>query len=344
VNSTLLSHVRLVALAAIVVVVASACSSNDDAQPSSSERAASAAPLPSGALLPAGSDPPPLFVATTADGRIALVRTETGKVDRVLVPAKPGGGAATLAMSGDRRTVYFTRGDGTCAAHLARVPVGGGAEQRVSGELSDVTETLPAIRPDGKRIAFVRYHCPSGNDDTRDEEDAIELVIASLVRGVVTAPEQVYPDDAFGIAWSEDGSHLAYRGTGDKTVHILDVSALGRRTGERKVKPTCRPGPFAFRPKDGSLVLYQRCTSGRDHGEIVSIDPDTGKIGKQLVDVGDLVARQIAFDASGKHLLYLADRIDRDGSGDQGSTELYRWSSDDPVRIGDRVTFRDVAW
>jgi hypothetical protein len=54
---------------------------------------------------------------------------------------------------------YFSRGDGTCAGHLAKVAADGGPESALRGSGLRGPEQWPAVRPTGTQIAFARYDC-----------------------------------------------------------------------------------------------------------------------------------------------------------------------------------------
>jgi len=107
---------------------------------------------------PAADDTPTRFVAE-ADGRIVVVSIENGRVERHLTDRQSGGGAADPAVSPDGRTVWFSRGDGTCAAHLASVPVAGGKERAIPGSGEAGPENQPLPRPGRAQIAFARSDC-----------------------------------------------------------------------------------------------------------------------------------------------------------------------------------------
>ena len=81
---------------------------------------------------PADEGLPAEFVAEL-HARIVVVSAATGRVVRRLTADQAGGGASDPAVSPDGRTVWFSRGDGSCAAHLASVPAAGGPERSLPG-------------------------------------------------------------------------------------------------------------------------------------------------------------------------------------------------------------------
>jgi len=136
---------------------------------------------------------PARFVAQTG-GRIAIVSADTGRVERLLTADQPSGGAEAPTVSPDGRTVWFSRIDGGCAAHLASVPVAGGDEQKVPGSGESGPEGLPLLRPGRAQLAYSRSGC---------EHPGEALVVGDL-RGL-EGHGQV---GLVPLAWSRDGGHL----------------------------------------------------------------------------------------------------------------------------------------
>ncbi|HEV7536550.1 MAG TPA: hypothetical protein VGP90_13000, partial [Acidimicrobiia bacterium] len=111
-----------------------------------------------------GGDLPAEFVAEL-DGRIVVVSAATGRVARRLTAEAPGGGASHPAVGPDGRTGWVSRGDGSCAAHLASVPAAGGPERSLPGSGEEGPESTPLPRPRHDQLAYTRASC-SGAGDT----------------------------------------------------------------------------------------------------------------------------------------------------------------------------------
>ena len=69
-------------------------------------------------------------------------------------------------------------------------------------------EELPAFSPDGSQVAFVRTHEKSTDPDGRADIDVIDARVGATPRTIV----RPYAPNAQKIAWSPDGSLIAYLG------------------------------------------------------------------------------------------------------------------------------------
>src|SRR2546427_11389584 len=236
---------------------------------------------------------PKTFAAVTLDGRIALVSAATGQVAGYLTAAGPGGGPSELAPTADRKTIYFSRGDGTCAGHLATLAVDGGSEIPLQGSGLRGPEQWPAARPTGTEIAFARYDCATYK---------VSLVVANL------GSEQRFPAEAVAFAsWSSDGSQLAYSDV--PAITVLEVNAGGTVTSSHRLPSLegCQVTHLEFVPQAQLLAVAEACGSEGPNRQvkIATLDPITGKVRNVLLTLRkgmDLVS--MSFDASGQFLLY----------------------------------------
>ncbi len=67
-------------------------------------------------------------------------------------------------------------------------------------------ESAPAWSPDGRQIAFIRSHEKGADEDGRTDIDAVDARPGALVRTLV----RVYAPNQQSLAWSPDGSMIAY--------------------------------------------------------------------------------------------------------------------------------------
>ena len=236
---------------------------------------------------------PKTFAAVTLDGRIALVSAATGQVAGYLTAAGPGGGPSELAPTADRKTIYFSRGDGTCAGHLATVAVDGGPEIPLQGSGLRGPEQWPAARPTGTEIAFARYDCATYK---------ASLVVANL------GAEQHFPAEGITFAsWSSDGSRLAY--SDGPAISVLDVNAGGAVTSSHRLPGVqgCELTHPEFVPQTQLLAVAEACgVEGPNRlVKIVTVDPTSGEVRNLLLTLrSGMELVSMSFDVTGQFLLY----------------------------------------
>ncbi|MCA1844180.1 MAG: hypothetical protein LC792_13540, partial [Actinobacteria bacterium] len=161
-----------------------------------------------------GNGAPAQFVAESG-GRIAVVSADTGRVVRYLTAAKPGGGAMEPTVSHDGRTVWFSRADGTCAAHVASVPAAGGDEEAVPGSGEAGAEGTPLPRPGRPQVAFARAAC-------QDKAADHALVVSDLGGDEGHGQLGLLP-----LAWNRGGDHLLATTADGGEVRLLQMGPSG---------------------------------------------------------------------------------------------------------------------
>jgi len=278
-------------LAAALVAACGPPSGGQVKPPPAATASLSPSTLPSPLGIPLRA--PKTFAAVTSDGRIALVSAATGQVVGYLTAAGPGGGPSELAPTADRKTIYFSRGDGTCAGHLATVAVDGGREIALQGSGLRGPEQWPAARPTGTEIAFARYDCATYK---------ASLVVANL------GSEQHFPSEGIAFAsWSSDGGRLAY--SDGPAITILDVNAGGAVTSSHGLPAVqgCQLTHPEFVPQTRLLAVAEACgVEGPNRQvKIVTVDPTSGEVRNVLLTLRtgmELVS--MSFDATGQFLLY----------------------------------------
>jgi len=283
---------------------------------------------------------PARFVAEL-DGQILVVSAETGRVQRRLAAPQSSGGAESPAVTADGRTVWFTRVDGTCDAHIASVPVAGAAtERRLPGSGEAGAELFPLPRPDHPQLAFTRYHCNNGK----------VALIVSDVRG----------DESHGqlgfipLAWSRDGAHLlAVTARGDG-LRLLDVNDAGAVVSDQAVNPAdpspgCSLNVVGFSPDgNGGYAAVRRC--GADgHGDtqptFVLLDQKGGLRQTVLrLARGEDFGAVLAFDRSGHSLLYSTVPAGGSAANQTGSETLWVWRDGNVRLLARQSRYRDAAW
>jgi hypothetical protein len=290
---------------------------------------------------PADAGSPARFVAEV-DGQIVVVSAETGRIQRRLTAQQPGGGADSPAVTTDGRTVWFTRVDGTCDAHIASVPVAGTeAERKLAGSGEAGAELFPLPRPGHAQLAYARYHCNSAK---------VSLVVGDL-RGVESHGQAGF----IPVAWSRDGARLLAVTTKGDGLRLLDVNDAGAVVADHAVKPAdptpgCSLNVLGFSPDDnGGYVAVRRCgaeANGDSQPTLVLLDRN-GTVRQTVIRLarGEDFGAVLAFDQSGHSLLFSTVPAGGGANGDDQPEGTLWLSRDGNIRLLARQNpYRDAVW
>jgi dipeptidyl aminopeptidase/acylaminoacyl peptidase len=151
-------------------------------------------------------------------------------------PSKPMGGAEEVAFSPDGRTVFFAlREAGRIEAKstnldIFEVPSDGSGPPVNLTDGNDATDTLPAVSPDGKTLAYVAMARPTY------EADRQVLQLRDLATGRTRAITQNWDRSVDSIEWSKDGKSLLVTAgdTLEEPVFRIDAASgkVTRLTGD----------------------------------------------------------------------------------------------------------------
>lgn len=291
---------------------------------------------------PAGQGMPARFVAE-AGGRIVVVSVDGGRVEHHLTdePSGRDGAAGDPALGADGRTVWFSRGDGRCSAHLASVPVEGGREEKVPGSGEAGAEQRPLPRPGRAQIAFARTDC---------KEPAESLVVGDLAGLEGYGQSGLLP-----MEWSRNGRHLLAEAADASDVHRLTVNDNGAIVGDVVLNPTdgatdCRVEVVGFSP-DGNdgYVAVRRCGRPGENARrsLVLLD-ENGKRRTVLVRLprGVEFVDGIAFDRTGHSLLYstIPSEVRESGRATDPEVTLWVWRDGESRRVIRNSPYRAPVW
>jgi len=283
---------------------------------------------------------PAQFVAEHG-GRIVVVSAETGRVERYVTAQLPGGGATEPALSPDGRTVWFSRGDGSCAAHLASVPLEGGKEEKLPGSGEAGPESRPLPRPDRAHVAYARNDCK--------DPGATALIVGDLAGLEGHGQLGLVP-----LAWSRDGRLLLASTAGGDEVRLLEVSDSGAIVGNQPVgvadnTTECRLQVIGFSPDDNNgYVALRRCGLGESaRRTLVLLDRDGGyrRTVVRLPRGEDFLDRP-AFDSTGHSLLYATGpaRADQGSTTREPGVTLRLWRDGETRTLARQSGYRHPSW
>jgi hypothetical protein len=131
----------------------------------------------------------PGIAAVTAKGALVVLNPATGEATKILVGGGVVGGALAVSPAGS--TVYFAVRQG-CKDEIESVPVTGGKPTEIT------TGVLPAVSPDGTKLAFAREPASGGTAHALFLPGCHEPTTTSsdftvVVRDLASGRERVYP-------------------------------------------------------------------------------------------------------------------------------------------------------
>ncbi|MET0246365.1 MAG: S9 family peptidase, partial [Sphingomonas sp.] len=140
-------------------------------------------------------------------------------------PSKPFGGGEELAWSPDGKTVYFAlREAGRIEPLSTNLDIfsvaadGSAAPVNLTAD-NDATDTLPAVSPDGKWLAWAAMKRPGY------EADRQVLMLREIATGKVRALTEAWDRSVASIAWSPDSRKLYVTAQDTQEEPIFSVDA-----------------------------------------------------------------------------------------------------------------------
>ncbi len=257
-------------------------------------------------------------------------------------PSKPFGGGEEIAWSPDGRTLYFTLREGGPREPLSTdldvyaVPADASAAPVNLTAANEATDTLPAVSPDGRWLAYAAMRRPGY------ESDRLVLQLRDLRTGAVRALAEEWDRSVGSIAWAPDGRSL-YVTTQDVLDHPL--FRVDARTG--RVTRLAGPGNVAnvLPLRNGGVLytlnsltapddLHRLVARGNRHDQLTRVNADK-LAGLDLPHVerfsfagagGDRVWGQIVRPANPEGRLPVAFLIHGGPQGSFGNSWSYRWN------------------
>jgi dipeptidyl aminopeptidase/acylaminoacyl peptidase len=151
-------------------------------------------------------------------------------------PSKPFGGGEEIAFAADGRTVFFALREAGRTEPLStnldifQVPSDGSTAPVNLTDANDATDTLPAVSPDGRTLAYVAMARPTY------ESDRQVLMLRDLATGQTRALTQAWDRSVGSIEWTRDGRGLLVTAedTLEQPIYRVDAAsgAVTRLTGD----------------------------------------------------------------------------------------------------------------
>lgn len=278
----------------------------------------------------------PIEGGKAVGGGIPVTRTLVGDT-----PSKPFGGGEEIAWSADGRTLFFTlREAGRIEAASTNLDIfaapadGSGAPVNLTAA-NEATDTLPAVSPDGKWLAYAAMKRPTY------EADRQVLHLRNLVTGETRALTENWDRSVGSIAWAKDGESLLVTAQDVLDHPLFRVNAsngkVTRLTGQGNVGNVVPLGKGSAlytlnniqAPDDiyrlGSKGKSQRLTSV-NADKLADIDPVSVERFSFAGAGGDKVWGQIVKPTGATGKLPVALLVHGGPQGSFGDSWSYRWN------------------
>jgi Tol biopolymer transport system component len=244
------------------------------------------------------------FVVPSAGGEPRALEGVTGPAEAQPLPS--------VAWAGDGQRLVVVRKRGAGPSALALVPARGGAPQDLTKppEGSD-GDTMPAVSPDGRTVAFVRRTGP----------ETADIWVCDMTGGAL---RQITFDDhqIRGIAWTGDGREIVFASNPwGRGWRIWRVSVAGG--APRDVPLAGKQAQFPSVARKGDRLLYAESPS------VASIwrAALTGTAGDQSLIRSTGRDHSASFSPDGRRIAFVSDRT--------GSDQIWVADSDgaNPVQL-----------
>lgn len=287
--------------------------------------AAASTSTTSGTGSAGGGATPPAIVAVTAAGAVVTLNPVSGSVTRTLVPSGAVGDEIAVASNG---TVYFTARRG-CTDQIDAVPASGG------GSAAPITTgSLPALSPDGSKLAFARQ--PLMTDNCVPAQSNPVPLYKLVVRTFSTGAQTVYPMEPAAkdrtslpapishLSWGPDGQHLAVSISAVQDNEGWNLALVDTATaryylsggGISYVPVTGQPTPQRSYLREGvylpggDLFVSRACCAGfppRNTSRLMwEVNPAGALVHQVAIGYPSLEHTSLDASATGGWLLYLA--------------------------------------
>jgi hypothetical protein len=206
--------------------------------------------------IPAGAPKAPsTFVDGDGKGGIGLYAVGTGTLTRTISSEQAGDLDEELALSANRKTVYFAQQEGPCSGRILRVPTSGASGPSIAISAPGTMALDPSPSPSSSNLAWVGDTCEaSGTVATT------ELYLTDLVTETTRQLGTLGSAGDAKIAWSRDGKHIAVEN--GQTISVLPVERPSQgRSISMRVAYGCKLTSPAFLSGTNQLAAIRYCWS-----------------------------------------------------------------------------------
>jgi WD40-like Beta Propeller Repeat len=328
---------RVIAAAAAVTLLAACSGGGNGAASPGSTAAASASPGHSAAARRHHKVPrPPDIAAVSTHGALVLLNPVSGAVTKTLVPSGVVGDE--ISASPDGATIYYTTHTADCTDEIRSVSTAGG------GSITIAFGLLPAVSPDGTKLAFAREPAespgcvPSAADLTAQYRVVIHTLSSGAEKVLTMAPADQssgLPAPISHVSWGPDNTQLAVSISSVEDNEGWNVVIVN--TGEAsyyEAGPGTTPVPVTGSPKardsyyregvflpNGNLFVSRACCGGvpiKNTSRLMWEVNAAGVLTHQVaLGYASLEHTSLAANRSGNWLLYLAGHdlyVSKDGA------------------------------
>jgi hypothetical protein len=267
---------------------------------------------------------PPAIVAVTKAGALVVLDSANGSVVQTLVPGGVLGDEISVAPDGS--TVYYAVHSG-CLGQVLSIPLAGGSPTVIG------KGTLPAISPDGSRLALVNG--PDMTPGCLPSSSDVGQKYTMVIRTLSTGTQAVYPmlpsGQASGLpspishlSWSPDSLSIAVsiasvqdnEGWNVELINLATAKDYLSGTGVQELPATGNPDArlsylreAVYQP-DGNLFVSRACCAGfpvHNKSRLMwEVNPSGTLVHQVAIGFADLDHTSLAVSHSGAWLLYLA--------------------------------------
>jgi len=314
---------RMLAVPAALALLAACSASSGGSGATATVTASTPAGSSSAAAVPAS----PAIVAVTTGGALEVLNPATGAVESRLVASGVIGDEVAVSAND---TVYFATARG-CTGEIESVPLAGGTPAPITAG------QLPALSPDGTRLAFASEPSPhaAGNcfPSSDNQTSLYKVVVRTLTTGaqvtypaVPSAQDNDLPEPISHLSWSPDSQRLAVSvsevqdGEGWNLALVSTAAAHYYLSGAgvSYVSATGQPTPKAsylregiYLP-DGDLFVSRACCAGdptHNTSRLMwEVTPSGALVHQVAIGFATLDHDSLAASPDGHWLLYIGGR------------------------------------
>jgi DNA-binding beta-propeller fold protein YncE len=244
---------------------------------------------------------PSTFVSGDGKGGIGLYAIGTGTLIHTISPESGGDLDQEMALSANRKRVYFAQQEGTCSGRILSVPVSGSNVPSIAISIPGTMALNPSPSPTLSNLAWVGDTCLASGSVA-----STKLYLTNLTTDITTQLGALGSAGAAEISWSRDGKRIAVES--GQTLSVIPADHLSHsRPISMEDAPGCRLTSPAFLSGSNQLAAIRYCWSTRSKpstSTALVFNAVTGKPTALIASAPRLAAFQgISVDRTGTRIL-----------------------------------------